>query len=59
MRPCIQKTMWLSALIALMTVSIATVHAQKQDKEKPAAKPADGDVKQDGMDQMGGRAGMT
>jgi len=51
--------MCLSALIALMTVSIATVHAQKQDKEKPAAKPADGDVKQGGMDQMGGRAGMT
>jgi hypothetical protein len=51
--------MWLSALIALMTVSIATVHAQKQDKEKPAAKPADGDVKQGGMDQMGGRDGMT
>jgi len=59
MRPCIQKTMWLSALIALMTVSIATVHAQKQDKEKPVAKPGDGDVKQGGMDQMGGRAGMT
>jgi len=51
--------MWLSALIALMTVSIATVHAQKQDKEKPAAKPADGDVKQGGMDQMGGHDGMT
>ena len=59
MRLCIQKTMWLSALIALMTVSIETVHAQKQDKEKPAAKPGDGEIKQGGMDQMGGRAGMT
>jgi hypothetical protein len=54
-----QKIMWLSALIALMTVSIETVHAQKQDKENPAAKPGDGEIKQGGMDQMGGRAGMT
>ena len=59
MRLCIQKTMWFSARIALMTVSLATVYAQQPNKEKPAAKPADGDVKQDGMDQMGGRAGMT
>jgi hypothetical protein len=59
MGPCIQKIMWLSALIALMTVSIETVYAQRQDKEKPAAKPGDGEIKQGGMDQMGGRAGMT
>ena len=59
MRPYIQKTMWLSALLALLTVSFATVYAQKQDQEKPAAKPGDGNVKQGGMDPMAGRAGMT
>ena len=59
MRPYIQKTMWLSALLALLTVSFATVYAQKQDQEKPAVKPGDGDVKQGGMDPMAGRAGMT
>jgi hypothetical protein len=59
MRPCIQKTMWLSALIALMTISITTGYAQKQDKEKPAAKAVDGDVKQGGMEQMAGPTSMT
>jgi len=59
MKPSIQKTLWLSALLALLTVSFATVYAQKQDQEKPAVKPGDGNVKQGGMDQMGGRSGMT
>ena len=57
MRPHFQKTIWLTVLIVLTTVSQGTARAQDQDKDKPPAKPGEGEIKQG--DQMGGRVGMS
>jgi hypothetical protein len=61
MRPCIKNAMWLGTLLAVMTVSLATVAAQNEDKDKSPAKPGgQAGALQGGMGQMmGGQAGMT
>jgi len=58
MKSSTKNAVWLVALIALMTASLATVHAQNQDKAQ--AKPAgEGGAMKGGMPQMGGQGGMT
>ena len=57
MRTYVKKAVWLATLLALLTVSLATVYAQKENKDKPGGQ---GGAMQGGMGQMmAGQAGMT
>ncbi len=62
MKSSTKNAVWLVALITLlitlMTASLATVHAQNQDKAQ--GKPAgEGGAMKGGMPHMGGQGGMT
>ena len=58
MKSSTKNAMWLGALIALMTASLATVQAQNLDKDQ--VKPGgEGGAMKGSMPQMGGQGSMT
>ncbi len=56
MKPLVKNVLWIGATIALLTAFVATADAQKEDKEKPPAKPGD---QAGAMQGQGGMGQMT